>query len=174
MEPVIGMEVHCRAVDRERDVLRFPDDVRCGAENAQVCPICLGLPGTLPVPNRLAVEFVVRGAGAQLRYLATGIFYRKDYYYPDLPRLTRSRSMATTHWPQRLHRIEVDGRVEAHRHPALPSGGEDTGKLFHVSPHTSEIDYNHSGMPLMGGSSPEPDISSAGKRVPTRGASSYP
>src|ERR1035438_5746187 len=85
-EPVIGLEVHVHLLTASKIFCscstRFGDP-----PNTNVCPVCLGLPGALPVLNRKAVEFAVLAALAlQCRVNQTSIFARKNYFYPDLPK----------------------------------------------------------------------------------------
>lgn len=161
-EMVIGLEVHCE--------LRTATKLFCGCPNSfgdepnvNVCPVCLGLPGSLPVLNKQAVEFALR-IGAALHSLAqSSIFHRKNYFYPDMP---KDFQISQYDVP-----INAGGWLE------LPSGKrigivrahieEDTGKTTHVGgggrihdAGYSLVDYNRAGVPLVEIVS-EPDISSA-------------
>ncbi|HSV72627.1 MAG TPA: Asp-tRNA(Asn)/Glu-tRNA(Gln) amidotransferase subunit GatB [Chthonomonadales bacterium] len=147
-EAVIGMEVHAELLTDSK--------MFCGCRNAfggepnsRCCPVCLGMPGSLPVPNRTAIELVMRTALA-LNCIVNEHprFDRKNYYYPDLPKGYQisqyDRPIGVNGWLD----VELDGKSErvgiARVHLE-----EDTGKLFHVVGDESEVDYNRSGVPLM-------------------------
>ncbi|MEO7442689.1 MAG: Asp-tRNA(Asn)/Glu-tRNA(Gln) amidotransferase subunit GatB, partial [Acidimicrobiales bacterium] len=150
-EMVIGLEVHCE--------LRTATKLFCGCRNnfgdepnTNVCPVCLGLPGSLPVLNRHAVELALRiglALGCQVR---PSVFHRKNYFYPDMP-----KDYQVSQYDQP---INVDGHLE------LPDGSvvgierahmeEDTGKTTHMGgggrihdAAWSLVDYNRAGVPLV-------------------------
>ncbi|MBI3450903.1 MAG: Asp-tRNA(Asn)/Glu-tRNA(Gln) amidotransferase subunit GatB [Acidobacteria bacterium] len=151
-EAVIGLEVHAQLRTRTKIFCGCP--TRFGAApNTQTCPVCLGMPGSLPVLNRTAVEFAAKAA------LATGctinrrsIFARKNYFYPDLP---KGYQISQYELP-----LAVEGRI-----PIEPESGpraigltrihmeEDAGKLVHEgmadSATRSYVDFNRSGTPLI-------------------------
>ncbi len=161
-EPVIGLEVHCQLLTESK--------IFCGCStrfgnppNTNVCPVCLGMPGTLPALNRRAVEFALRASlalGCDIQPLS--IFARKNYFYPDLPKGYQismyDRPLATgghldLEAGERTRRI---GITRIHME-------EDAGKLLHEgfpdSDRKSYVDFNRSGVPLIEIVS-EPDLRS--------------
>jgi aspartyl-tRNA(Asn)/glutamyl-tRNA(Gln) amidotransferase subunit B len=150
-EMVIGLEVHCE--------LRTQTKLFCACRNAfgdepntNICPVCLGLPGSLPVLNRQAVEYAMRIGTAVGCDVRPSIFHRKNYFYPDMP-----KDYQTSQYDEP---INVDGELE------LPDGTrigierahmeEDTGKTSHMGgdgrisgADYSLVDYNRAGVPLV-------------------------
>ncbi|MEJ5293998.1 MAG: Asp-tRNA(Asn)/Glu-tRNA(Gln) amidotransferase subunit GatB [Fimbriimonadales bacterium] len=148
--PSIGMEVHAQLLTESKMFCACP--TRFGdAPNTNVCPVCLGLPGTLPVPNKKAVEHVIRTALAlNCRIAPIALFYRKNYFYPDLPKGYQISQYGEVH-PIGTHgylEIELNGERKKIRIRRVHLE-EDTGKLFHYLPGESEVDYNRAGVPLM-------------------------
>jgi aspartyl-tRNA(Asn)/glutamyl-tRNA(Gln) amidotransferase subunit B len=152
VEIVIGLEVHAQLRTRSKMFCGCP--TAFGAPpNTQVCPVCLGLPGVLPVINRRAIEFGVRTALAfGLRVNAACRFARKHYYYPDMP---KNYQISQYEEP-----LAEDGALEIDRAGGVRRIGierlhleEDVGKLVHegalATAPASLVDYNRSGVPLM-------------------------
>ncbi|MDQ7827658.1 MAG: Asp-tRNA(Asn)/Glu-tRNA(Gln) amidotransferase subunit GatB [Armatimonadota bacterium] len=154
LQVVIGLEIHAQLLTASKMFCGCA--VAFGAPpNTLVCPVCLGLPGALPVPNRRAVELGLRTALALgCRVHPRSQFHRKNYYYPDLPKnyqISQYQYMdhpplATDGWLE----IEVDGEGRAIRIRRVHLE-EDTGKLLHPQDGRprSLVDYNRSGVPLM-------------------------
>ncbi len=166
-EPVIGLEVHCE--------LKTATKLFCGCRttfgneaNTQVCPVCLGLPGTLPVLNEKAVEYAVKiGLALNCTIAQYAKMDRKNYYYPDLP-----KAYQISQYDKPLN---YGGYLEVPLKEGIKRIGvtrahleEDAGKLVHAggkagrldSSDYSLADYNRGGIPLVEIVS-EPDIRSA-------------
>jgi aspartyl-tRNA(Asn)/glutamyl-tRNA(Gln) amidotransferase subunit B len=151
-EAVIGLEVHVQLLTATKMFCRCPN--RFGAEpNTLVCPVCLGYPGTLPVPNRHAVDLAVRLAAALgCEVHGTSVFARKNYFYPDLPKGYQisqfDRPLAEG---GELPLTQHDKRVRIERLHLE----EDAGKLLHEAPGgaalpgQSLVDFNRCGVPLV-------------------------
>jgi len=157
------MEVHVQLGTRSKMFCGCPTDYLGKPPNANVCPICLGMPGMLPVVNRRAVELCVRTALAlncEIQEFAR--FDRKNYFYPDLP---KGYQISQYDLPFGLNGwLEVGGKRVRIRRVHLE---EDTGKLVHAGDSLSAadrsyVDLNRSGMPLMEIVT-EPDLGSAGE-----------
>jgi len=159
-EPVIGMEAHAELLTESKMFCGCSAEFG-GSPNSRTCPVCLGLPGSLPVANKKAVEYVIRTALAlNCRISELSIFHRKNYFYPDLPKDYQISQYGETPigvggWID----ITVNGETKRIRIRRVHLE-EDTGKLIHSGGDESLIDYNRSGVPLMEVVS-EPDIRSA-------------
>lgn len=158
-EAVIGMEVHAELLTESKMFCECSADFG-GAPNSRTCPVCLGLPGALPVPNRKAVEYVMRAALAlNCQISEHSAFHRKNYFYPDLPKGYQISQYDNPIGHDGWIDIVVNGvtkRIGIHRVHLE----EDAGKLIHTESDESLADYNRSGLPLMEIVS-EPDIRNA-------------
>jgi len=155
LEAVIGLEVHAQLLTAGK-MFCACSSAYGSQPNTQVCPVCLALPGALPVVNKTAVEFALRvGLATESRFAGGGVFARKNYFYPDCP-----KNYQITQYDEPLctgGRLYVDGRRIGIERIHLE---EDAGKLLHPAgeAHTL-IDMNRSGIPLIEIVS-EPDIRS--------------
>ncbi|MEJ7555064.1 MAG: Asp-tRNA(Asn)/Glu-tRNA(Gln) amidotransferase subunit GatB [Aquificaceae bacterium] len=152
-EPVIGLEIHVQMDTKTKLFCSCP--VEFGAEpNSNVCPVCLGLPGSLPVINKRAVEFAIRaGLALNCQINMRSVFARKNYFYPDLPKGYQisqyEEPIAVNGW------LEVGGKKVRIRRLHIE---EDAGKNIHEGSKTY-VDLNRAGTPLMEIVT-EPDIDS--------------
>lgn len=159
-ETVIGLEVHSE--------LKTATKIFCGCstkfgseQNTNVCPVCLGLPGVLPVINKRVVEFAVRaGLALNCEILPFSKFDRKNYYYPDLPKNFQTSQYDLPIAVNGHLDIEVDGETKRIGITRIHME-EDAGKLVHagtiVNADYTYVDYNRTGVPLIEIVS-EPDI----------------
>ena len=158
-EAVIGLEVHAQL--RTQSKIFCGCSTRFGAEpNHQTCPVCLGLPGVLPVLNKKVVEFALRAASATHCQIApTSRWARKNYFYPDLP---KGYQISMYELPIAEHgyvEVAVDGRPKKVRLTRIHME-EDAGKSIHdAEAGASLVDLNRTGVPLLEIVS-EPDIRS--------------
>ena len=156
-DPVLGLEVHVELSTATKMFCGCPTTFGA-APNTQVCPVCLGLPGSLPVVNDIAIESAIRiGLALGCEIVPWCRFARKNYFYPDMP---KDYQISQYDEP-----IAINGRIDV----PLDDGTtftvgierahmeEDTGKLTHLGSDTgrihgataSQIDYNRSGVPLI-------------------------
>jgi aspartyl-tRNA(Asn)/glutamyl-tRNA(Gln) amidotransferase subunit B len=155
-EPVIGLETHVELGTRTKMFCGCPTTF--GAEpNTQICPVCLGLPGSLPVANKAAIEATIRiGLALHCRIASWCRFARKNYFYPDMPKNFQISQYDEPLCVDGYLDVDLDGetvRVEIERVHLE----EDTGKTMHVGGLTGRIhgateslvDYNRAGIPLV-------------------------
>jgi aspartyl-tRNA(Asn)/glutamyl-tRNA(Gln) amidotransferase subunit B len=165
-EAVIGLEVHVE--------LSTATKMFCGCAigfggepNSRTCPVCLGQPGSLPVPNARAIESAIKlGLALDCEIIDRSQFHRKNYFYPDMPKNYQISQYDVAICERGHLDIDVDGvsrRIRIHR----VHMEEDTGKTVHVGTsgriHGAEyslVDYNRAGIPLLEVVS-EPDLRSA-------------
>jgi aspartyl-tRNA(Asn)/glutamyl-tRNA(Gln) amidotransferase subunit B len=158
-EAVIGLEIHAQLLTKSK--------IFCGCSttfgaspNTHTCPVCLGMPGVLPVLNRAVVEFTIKMALATHCSIAPhSQFARKNYFYPDLPKgyqISQYELPLAQNGYVEIETESVVKRVRIHRIHME----EDAGKLIHDEfQPTSYVDFNRTGVPLMEIVS-EPDIRS--------------
>jgi aspartyl-tRNA(Asn)/glutamyl-tRNA(Gln) amidotransferase subunit B len=155
-EPVIGLETHVELGTRTKMFCGCPTEF--GAEpNTQVCPVCLGLPGSLPVANRAGIEATIRiGLALNCDIAEWCRMARKNYFYPDMPKNFQTSQYDEPLCTDGYVDVEVDGgtvRIGIERVHLE----EDTGKTLHVGGATGRIhgateslvDYNRAGIPLV-------------------------
>jgi aspartyl-tRNA(Asn)/glutamyl-tRNA(Gln) amidotransferase subunit B len=155
-EPVIGLETHVELGTNTKMFCGCPTEF--GAEpNTQVCPVCLGLPGALPVANRAAIEATIRiGLALNCDIASWCRMARKNYFYPDMPKNFQTSQYDEPLCVDGYVDVQIDGetfRVEIERVHLE----EDTGKSLHVGGATGRIhgateslvDYNRAGIPLV-------------------------
>lgn len=169
--PTIGMEIHVELRTKTKMFCNSLNDPEEKHPNTNVCPICMGHPGVLPVPNKKAIEYVIlAGKALNCEIAKYSQFDRKNYFYPDLP---KGYQISQFYHPLcRNGSLEIDGKkiriTEIHLE-------EDTGSLYHPKPESrvdgtrfgaglqganySLVDFNRAGTPLMELVT-EPDISS--------------
>ena len=155
-QAVIGLEIHVQLKTRTKMFCRCPVGFGAG-ENTQTCPVCLGFPGALPVPNRIAIEWTLKlGLALDCELAPRAVFARKNYFYPDLP---KGYQISQFDLPSCVNGMmlvptsdgdHVIGIVRAHLE-------EDAAKTVHVGGQTGRIggadyslvDYNRGGTPLV-------------------------
>lgn len=162
-EAVIGLEVHSELKTNTKIFCGCPTSFG-GEQNTHVCPVCLGLPGVLPVINEKVVEFAIK-AGLALNCTINKFskFDRKNYYYPDLPKNFQTSQFDLPIAEHGYLDIEVEGRTKRIRITRIHME-EDAGKLVHSGStindsSSANVDYNRTGVPLIEIVS-EPDMSS--------------
>jgi aspartyl-tRNA(Asn)/glutamyl-tRNA(Gln) amidotransferase subunit B len=150
--PTIGLEIHAELKTKTKmfcDSLNDPEEKH---PNVNVCPVCMGHPGTLPVANKQAIEHVIKvGLALEGKPNERSRFDRKNYFYPDLPKAYQiSQSGQPLMMGGSLRGVKIN-----HIHLE-----EDAGKLVHDTSGATLVDYNRAGVPLMELVT-EPDLHSA-------------
>ncbi|MDK2823400.1 MAG: aspartyl-tRNA(Asn)/glutamyl-tRNA(Gln) amidotransferase subunit [Clostridia bacterium] len=163
-EVVIGLEVHVELKTKTKIFCGCPTEFG-GEPNTHVCPICLGLPGVLPVLNKKVLEFATKaGLALNCKIAEFSKFDRKNYFYPDLPKAYQISQYDLPIAEQGYLDINVNGQTKRIGITRLHME-EDAGKLVHQgltisSSNSSLVDYNRTGVPLIEIVS-EPDLRSA-------------
>ena len=150
-ETIIGLEIHAQLKTNTKMFCNSKNDSKEERPNVNICPVCMGHPGTLPVINQEAVKKVIKAGlalGGEIPNFSQ--FDRKNYFYPDLP-----KGYQISQYEHPLvsgGELEILGRKIRIRRIHLE---EDTGRLIHIGPSTSSgrsvslIDFNRAGVPLM-------------------------
>jgi len=143
---VIGLEIHAQLKTKSKMFCRCSNDPNLGKPNEKICPVCMGLPGTLPVPNCRAIEMTIKlGLALDCKIADISKFGRKHYFYPDLPKgyqisqydqpFCEGGKIVIAKKEIRLNRIHLE---------------EDAGKLIHSKTSAdSKVDLNRAGTPLV-------------------------
>ncbi len=155
-QPVVGLEIHVQLKTRTKMFCRCPNGFG-GGENTQTCPVCLALPGALPVPNRVALEWTLKlGLALGCEIPERAVFARKNYFYPDSPKgyqISQYDLPSCINGKMLVPSVDGDheiGIVRAHLE-------EDAAKMIHVGGRTGRIggaehslvDFDRVGTPLV-------------------------
>ena len=148
-EPIIGLEVHVELNTSAKMFCSCSADYLGKTPNTHTCPVCLGLPGALPLINKKALESCIKvGLALGCKVSNTSRFERKNYFYPDLP---KGYQISQYRWPLcvggKMEVTDKNGNTNSIRINRVHQE-EDTGKMSHIGSVT-RIDFNRSGVPLV-------------------------
>jgi aspartyl-tRNA(Asn)/glutamyl-tRNA(Gln) amidotransferase subunit B len=151
---IVGLEVHCQLDTKSKLFCGCSTDYRAEGPNTHVCPVCLGLPGTMPVLNKRSIEYAMRVAKAlNCSVLPESEFSRKNYFYPDL-----DKAYQITQYDKPLAEggyLEIEGDEGGEKRIRITRVHveEDPGRLVHMGNaergRYSLVDYNRAGIPLI-------------------------
>ena len=154
MQVIVGLEVHCQLDTKSKLFCGCSTDYRNDGPNTHVCPVCLGLPGSMPVLNKKAIEYAMRvGKALNSAVLNESEFSRKNYFYPDL-----NKAYQVTQYDKPLAEggyLEIEGDTGGEKRVRLTRihVEEDPGRLVHMGNaergRYSLVDYNRAGIPLI-------------------------
>lgn len=167
---VIGLEIHIQLLTKTKIFCHCSTDYIDKEPNTNTCPVCLGLPGCLPVLNKKAVELAIKTAVAlNCQINNTNIFHRKNYFYPDLPKAYQISQYNLPLAEKGIMKLNMgdDNKIVKVRINRAHME-EDAGKLVHIEENgriiNSLVDYNRCGVPLLEIVT-EPDIHSSEEAI---------
>ncbi|MEN6611192.1 MAG: Asp-tRNA(Asn)/Glu-tRNA(Gln) amidotransferase subunit GatB [Methanoregulaceae archaeon] len=153
-EIIVGLEVHCQLNTKSKLFCSCSTDYRSDGPNTHVCPVCLGLPGTMPMVNKKAIEYALKVAKAlNCTVREESEFSRKNYFYPDL-----NKAYQITQYDKPLAekgRVTIEGEDGTEKEIRITRVHveEDPGRLVHMGgvdrAKYSLVDYNRAGIPLI-------------------------
>ncbi|MBD3311074.1 MAG: Asp-tRNA(Asn)/Glu-tRNA(Gln) amidotransferase subunit GatB [Candidatus Magasanikbacteria bacterium] len=151
---IIGMEVHVELATKSKMFCSCKNDTNENQSNTNICEICTGQPGTLPVPNKKAIEWTVKiGKALNCKINETSKFDRKHYFYPDLP---KAYQISQYDEPIAYNgTMNLDMKLEDNIRKNADIGiervhlEEDTAKLIHNKKNATLVDFNRAGVPLV-------------------------
>jgi len=163
--PIIGMEIHVELKTASKMFCSCKNDPFNSEPNTNICPVCTGQPGTLPVPNKKALEWIIKiGKALNCNIRELSKFDRKHYFYPDLPKayqISQYDEPVCENGHINLNFVTEDNhRDEASIGITRVHMEEDTAKLDHATDGASLVDFNRAGVPLVEIVS-DPDIQSS-------------